>query len=171
VKGKPGQNQPASSSCTPEQKDAGHDSDYADEHDGEHPPIERTSPEMTGRTGDPCDDEQPTENRDLKGTFHGAEISHRGPLSSKKTVYRRVLANLFSWLNEPKRIDLRGKKAVYTLASPDICPPPQVLFCQFMKKAEEACYDKNQVNCRSHQRIRCHCSRCDVEQLEAGQSA
>jgi hypothetical protein len=73
---------------------------------------------MTGRTGDPCDDEQPTENRDLKGTFHGAEISHRGPLSSKKTVCRRVLANLFSWLNEPKRIGLRGKKAVYTLASP-----------------------------------------------------
>jgi hypothetical protein len=47
VKGKPGPNQPASSSCTPEQKDAGHDSDYADEHDGEYPPIERTFPEMT----------------------------------------------------------------------------------------------------------------------------
>jgi len=101
VKGKPGQNQPASSSCTPEQKDAGHDCDYADEHDGEHPPIERTFPEMTDRTGDPCDGEQPTENRDLKGTFHGAEISHRGPLSPKKTVYRRVLANLFRGLNEP----------------------------------------------------------------------
>ena len=62
------------------------------------PPIERTFPEMTGRTGDLCDDEQPTENRDLKGTFHGAEISHRGPLSSKEPVYRRVLANLFRGL-------------------------------------------------------------------------
>jgi hypothetical protein len=101
VKGKPGQNQPASSTCAPEQKNAGHDSDYADERDGEHPPIERTFPEMTGRTGDPCDDEPPTENHDLRGTFHGAEISHRGPLSPKKTVYRRVLANLFRGLNEP----------------------------------------------------------------------
>jgi hypothetical protein len=67
VKGKAGQNQPASSSCTPEQKSVGHDSDYADERDGEHPPIERTLPEMTGRTDDLCDDEQPTENRDRKG--------------------------------------------------------------------------------------------------------
>jgi hypothetical protein len=66
VKGKPGQNQPASSSYTPEQKNAGHDSDYADERDGEHPPIERTFPDE-GRTGDLCDDEQPTENRDRKG--------------------------------------------------------------------------------------------------------
>ena len=48
-------------------KNAGHDSDYADERDGEHPPIERTFPEITGRTGDLCDDEQPTENRDRKG--------------------------------------------------------------------------------------------------------
>jgi|SRR4029077_19794013 hypothetical protein len=68
VKGKPGQNQPASSTCAPEQKNAGHDSDYADERDGEHPPIERTFPEMTGRTGDLCDNEQPTENCDRKGS-------------------------------------------------------------------------------------------------------
>jgi hypothetical protein len=34
------------------QENASRDSDYADEHDGEHPPFERTFPEMTGRTGD-----------------------------------------------------------------------------------------------------------------------
>jgi RNA-directed DNA polymerase len=50
---------------------------------------------------------------------------------------------------------------------------PRSYFCQFMKKVEEACYNKNQVleNCWSHHRIRCHYSRCNVEQLEAGQSA
>jgi hypothetical protein len=69
---------------------------------------------MTGRTSDPCDEEQPTENHDLKGTFHGAEISHRGPLSPKKAVYRGVLASLFRGLSEPNGLIKKEESCLYT---------------------------------------------------------
>lgn len=98
MKRKPRQDQPARPAASPEQKYSAHDGRNPDEHDGKSPAVEGILDEVVGETEQTHSDEQPTNDDDLEGTFHGIERDRVGYFGFPSENQSANLAASHRWL-------------------------------------------------------------------------